>query len=214
MHLTFFAFLVFLSQSLLFAQSKSSAKYYMDLADSLAAQREFESAITYYSTAIQIDSGNAELFFHRANTKADLKKYADAVDDYEKAVSINPNFVPAYSAMGIAKYNWGKYEQAVLSFSSAIEKDTETANTYLNRARAYARLNNYQKALEDCEKTRRRDKMQGFFAYSTIYALMNKPKEAAAYLKRAIASGAKYEWIEEGNDFDLVRNTKAMKSIK
>ena len=84
-----------------------------------------------------------------------------------------------------------RYEAAVSAFSKSIEQDPNYADTYFNRANAYAHLRRHEAAIED---------------YSSVINL--KPKDHEAYLQRGYNKLKSKDFMGAKNDFNTVIELK------
>ncbi|KAM9331452.1 small glutamine-rich tetratricopeptide repeat-containing protein alpha [Gastrophryne carolinensis] len=89
----------------------------------------FESAISYYTKAIQCNSRNAVYYCNRAAAYSKIGNYAGAVRDCEEAISIDPNYSKAYGRMGLALSSLNKHAEAVGFYKRALELDPDN-DTY------------------------------------------------------------------------------------
>ncbi len=69
---------------------------YFTLGKAYAANKDFRSAITNYTKAIDLDPKDAFSFYFRGEASSALGSYEMALSDYRKAVELDPN-MPAFS---------------------------------------------------------------------------------------------------------------------
>ncbi|XP_053558742.1 small glutamine-rich tetratricopeptide repeat-containing protein alpha [Bombina bombina] len=89
----------------------------------------FESAVFFYTKALQLNPTNAVYFCNRAAAYSKLGNYAGAVRDCEEAISIDPNYSKAYGRMGLALSSLNKHAEAVGFYQRALELDPDN-DTY------------------------------------------------------------------------------------
>ncbi|XP_066492059.1 small glutamine-rich tetratricopeptide repeat-containing protein alpha [Tiliqua scincoides] len=85
----------------------------------------FESAISYYGKAIELNPSNAVYYCNRAAAYSKLGNYAGAVRDCERAINIDPKYSKAYGRMGLALSSLNKLSDAVVYYRKALELDPD-----------------------------------------------------------------------------------------
>ncbi|XP_015260980.1 PREDICTED: small glutamine-rich tetratricopeptide repeat-containing protein alpha [Gekko japonicus] len=85
----------------------------------------FESAISYYGKAIELNPSNAVYYCNRAAAYSKLGNYAGAVRDCERAINIDPKYSKAYGRMGLALSSLNKLSDAVIYYRKALELDPD-----------------------------------------------------------------------------------------
>ncbi|XP_073402869.1 small glutamine-rich tetratricopeptide repeat-containing protein alpha [Dendrobates tinctorius] len=89
----------------------------------------FESAVSFYTKAIDLNPRNAVYFCNRAAAFSKIGNYAGAVRDCEEAITIDPNYSKAYGRMGLALSSLNKHTEAVGFYKRALELDPDN-DTY------------------------------------------------------------------------------------
>ncbi|XP_069596312.1 small glutamine-rich tetratricopeptide repeat-containing protein alpha [Ranitomeya imitator] len=89
----------------------------------------FESAVSFYTKAIDLNPRNAVYFCNRAAAFSKIGNYAGAVRDCEDAITIDPNYSKAYGRMGLALSSLNKHAEAVGFYKRALELDPDN-DTY------------------------------------------------------------------------------------
>ncbi|XP_018425906.1 PREDICTED: small glutamine-rich tetratricopeptide repeat-containing protein alpha [Nanorana parkeri] len=89
----------------------------------------FESAVSYYTKAIEHNPANAVYYCNRAAAYSKIGNYAGAVRDCEEAISIDPSYSKAYGRMGLALSSLNKHSEAVSFYKRALELDPDN-DTY------------------------------------------------------------------------------------
>jgi len=148
-------------------------------------QGDYEQAIADYTKAIELDPGDAGVYYYRGFAYTDLGNYEKAIADYIKAgnayrelgdyeqavaayteaIELNPNYAVAYFYRGLAYVDLDKYDQAVTDYTKAIELDPNYAAAYNRRGLAYNELKEYALAISDFTKAVELDSDLAF-AYS------------------------------------------------
>ncbi|XP_075467526.1 small glutamine-rich tetratricopeptide repeat-containing protein alpha [Ascaphus truei] len=85
----------------------------------------FESAVSFYTKALDMNPVNAVYFCNRAAAYSKLGNYAGAVQDCEQAIAIDPNYSKAYGRMGLALSSLNKHTEAVGFYQKALELDPD-----------------------------------------------------------------------------------------
>ncbi|XP_063770360.1 small glutamine-rich tetratricopeptide repeat-containing protein alpha [Pseudophryne corroboree] len=89
----------------------------------------FESAVSYYTKALELNPRNAVYFCNRAAAYSKLGNYAGAVRDCEEAITIDPSYSKAFGRMGLALSSLNKHSEAVGFYQRALELDPDN-DTY------------------------------------------------------------------------------------
>uniref|UniRef100_A0A6B2F7K0 Small glutamine-rich tetratricopeptide repeat-containing protein alpha n=1 Tax=Bothriechis nubestris TaxID=1766655 RepID=A0A6B2F7K0_9SAUR len=85
----------------------------------------FQSAVSFYGRAIELNPANAVYYCNRAAAYSKLGNYAGAVRDCERAINIDPKYSKAYGRMGLALSSLNKLSEAVFYYRKALELDPE-----------------------------------------------------------------------------------------
>eukprot|EP00639_Heterosigma_akashiwo_P005678 CAMPEP_0194574104 /NCGR_PEP_ID=MMETSP0292-20121207/10093_1 /TAXON_ID=39354 /ORGANISM="Heterosigma akashiwo, Strain CCMP2393" /LENGTH=523 /DNA_ID=CAMNT_0039425567 /DNA_START=175 /DNA_END=1743 /DNA_ORIENTATION=+ len=110
--------------------------------------KDYDTAINFYSQAISIDPDNHLLYSNRsAAYLAEGNSKSKALKDAEKCVALAPDFVKGYSRLGAAQHALRRYQAAYDTYRAGLELDR--ANTALSAALGVAR-----KALDEDRRTR------------------------------------------------------------
>ncbi|XP_076467743.1 LON peptidase N-terminal domain and RING finger protein 3-like [Babylonia areolata] len=99
-------------------------------------KKDFQSAITAYSEAIQLSDSDHLLYSNRSHAYAALDQFAKALEDAERVVKLRPDWPKGFFRKGTALFELGRYEDAVISFLQclALDKEVTSARDYLSRA--------------------------------------------------------------------------------
>lgn len=89
----------------------------------------FESAVSFYTQAIERNPANAVYYCNRAAAYSKIGNYAGAVRDCEEAITIDPGYSKAYGRMGLALSSLNKHSEAVSFYKRALELDPDN-DTY------------------------------------------------------------------------------------
>ncbi|GAB4236243.1 MAG: hypothetical protein Kow0049_21280 [Stanieria sp.] len=141
-------------------QAYSEAKQYYD-----DAIKDFKEAIRYDSNLDSLEYARA--FRVRGYIYSRLGKPQQAIQDFNQALYVDNKYAPAYFARGCVRTESGDYQKAIEDYNLAIRygkgkdqehtlairqdrnSDFDKAESYYHRGQAYAKLKQYQKAVQD-----------------------------------------------------------------
>ena len=146
--------------------------------------KEHDSAIEAYTSAIALDPNDALAYNNRGGAYKDKGQYDRAIEDFNKAIAIDPNDALAYYNRGGAYKDKGQNDRAIEDYNKVIALDPNNANAYNNRGIAYKNKEQYDRAIEDFNKATALD-----------------PNLAQAYYNRGIAYVGKWNMGRAISDF-------------
>lgn len=82
-----------------------------------------DSAIEFYSSAIELDPSNHVLYSNRSAAYAKAMKYADALEDAEKTIKMKSDWSKGYSRKGAALAYLRRYEAAIEAYEEGLKYD-------------------------------------------------------------------------------------------
>lgn len=116
-------------------------------------QKDFVSAIQYFTIVIEANEGNMEnAFNYRGMSYHALGDYGAAIADYDSTIELDESSYIAYHNRGIAKQNSKLYNEALIDFNKTIQLKPSYSRAYESRAVLYYKMRDLEKALKDCEK--------------------------------------------------------------
>jgi tetratricopeptide (TPR) repeat protein len=161
-------------------------------------ERDYESAIQHFTTAIKREPNHARAYINRGNAYYNIKQYNAALSDYNKAIQINPSEIKAYIYRGnarlvIAEYSSDpdkNYKDAIEDFNNAIRLNSNEVDAFIRRGIVHAKIaksngesqKDYQKAIQD---------------FNT--ALSINPSRAEAYFQRGVV---RYQIGQYSSEFE------------
>jgi tetratricopeptide (TPR) repeat protein len=91
------------------------------------------SSIVYYTKAIALDSGRADIYMARANARLTAVDYEGANKDFTKVIQLNPNMAEAYLLRATIRiYKKEFTDDAIEDLNKAIELNPTLAKAYYN----------------------------------------------------------------------------------
>ncbi|KAI8892660.1 hypothetical protein BC833DRAFT_638652 [Globomyces pollinis-pini] len=102
---------------------------------------DYQTAINYFTQAIENDPINHVLYSNRSACYASLKNFTEAVKDAEKTIEIKPDWAKGYSRKGAALHGLGELPEAAETYKLGLTYEPE--NQALKKA-----LNDVEKAVE------------------------------------------------------------------
>jgi tetratricopeptide (TPR) repeat protein len=131
--------------------------YYYTRGECYFSKNDFKEAIKAYSLAIGLPVNYPGAYYKRGLANLQLGKASDAIADFTRTIQYNPQFYLAQKGMGDAYFALNDYKNCVTSLEaclgmSALREANSVKTTleiYNTIGKAYYRLLNYPKALEN-----------------------------------------------------------------
>jgi len=115
---------------------------------------KFDEAITFYTQILELnpnDSVQSLILKHRGMAYFARSHYENAIVDFSKALELDPASYKAAYYQGIVCSVLKKYREAIDVFNLSLEINPYQPFCLYRRGQAYYHLDDYPKALSDCE---------------------------------------------------------------
>ena len=114
---------------------------------------DYKGAVDDYTSCLALKPDKRSVYWNRSASYGNMKEYGKALDDNTKAISLYQDDTRSLSILYSNRGNYQRYSNdnnsAIESYNRAIQYRNDYAQAYWNRARAYANLKKYPKAIED-----------------------------------------------------------------
>ena len=100
---------------------ETSAEELKQKGNSLFRDGEYQTAIRYYTKAIEQDPANDILYSNRAKSYQLLENFSEAINDAFEAIGLNPNNIKAYLIYGVSICERCKKKKSSQRIPKAIE---------------------------------------------------------------------------------------------
>ena len=173
----------------------------------------YEESIAPLETALKLEP-QSQVISNLGTSYFYLHRYADAVKLFEKAVELNPNdetmmgnLADGYRAAGQTDKAKATYEKAIALAFKALRVNPRSATTMGNLALYYAKKGDVGQAVEFMQRARGLDPSSADLIATSadVHALINRPEEAIADLKKGLQQGLTPATIESDPELDSLR---------
>ncbi len=161
-------------------QSDKAAAFF-EQGQAVQQRGDNQSAILFYSKAIDADPSMFQPYYQRAAALIALDRGSEAEVDLRKAIALNPGFAKSHRALGQLMLDQGKTEEAKREFARALEIDQKLSGVRLYYASALLKGNDPVSALEHL-----RVAIQQGEAKPLTYALLGLAEERTARTAEAL----------------------------
>ncbi len=205
LHLSFFVMLVSLmsvgviSISYGYANDDFAGRYhvykeYVQSASAAFQKKDFASAITNYSKAIEMSPFVASHHYQRGIAFYKSGKEKEAKEDFDRVIVMDPKMSAAYVYRGLCREKLGKHKDALIDYTKALELKPNDAAIHNNIAYLYVSANDESfmdkaKALEHAKKAAELSKEKNAEILDTLaraYFIKGMVKEAIEAEKKAL----------------------------
>jgi tetratricopeptide (TPR) repeat protein len=167
---------------------------------------EFNSALNYFSSAININPDNTEAYYERFALYFEKKYWGEAKNDLIKLMSLDSSYSDSYSFQLAYCYSeLNNNNEAFTIYNKILKNDTKNAMAYNNRGVIYGERGDYQLALNDYVNALKNskyedDESKGLYLNNAgnMANKLGKKPEACAYWSKGAALGSE----------DCIRNKK------
>jgi tetratricopeptide (TPR) repeat protein len=124
---------------------------YMNRASAYEEAGEFKLALADYTTSIELNPDDSNLYLGRGMVYYNKGKISEAIAEFQKAIEIMPEHTGAYISLGVISQDRGDFAAAVESFSTAIEIDSQHGEAYLHRGISLVNMNRADEGVKDIQ---------------------------------------------------------------
>lgn len=176
--------------------------------------KQYDNAITNLSTFIEKNQTDAltGAYLIRGHSYSEKKDIAKAILDYDKFLEKNPNDNPTILAKANAYLNVNDLNGYINQLGIVLVSDPNNLFLLENRANAYSKQSNWQKALEDYNKLISIDSTKVSYYNNRAYA--NYSLKTPESMKLAISDYNKIVSLGGGNENIFTILTSLNKEIK
>ena len=129
---------------------KKNIKILLDEGKNQIASGSFDSAISFFLKAIQIDPKNLQALNNLGICYMKMGLFENAIQEYKKSLKLNPFDAMGWYERGLCHFNLSQFEWALACFKSATKHDPTNAEYWEKLSECYHILNQESLAL-DCE---------------------------------------------------------------
>ena len=97
------------------------------------ASKDYETAVTKYTAAIELIPTNAVYLSNRAAAYSSMRKHDLALKDAEKATEIEPTYAKGWSRLGLAKYALGDAEGSLKAYEKGLQVEGDSPTDAMKR---------------------------------------------------------------------------------
>ena len=99
--------------------------FYQNRANANFVMGEYDTAITDYNKAIELNQKEPSVYFSRGLAHFNKQSYTTAIADFDKVIELDPKEAMAYFKRGNALEKMGSFEKALSDYQKAVELDPE-----------------------------------------------------------------------------------------
>ena len=142
--------------AVLHAVPQSKDEFFFQRGQELQSRGDFDSAITHFIKAVELNGGNPSYFYHLAyclqevapEAGADENVYQDrAMGNYRKVLDIDPRHHESWYNLGYIQEERGDLEDAVESFKKSLEIVPKDKDALVNLGNCYMALLEYDSSI-------------------------------------------------------------------
>ena len=119
------------------------------------AQKDYPTAIDFYTQALAIDPANAIYLSNRAAAHSAGKDHESARTDAEAAVALDPKYTKAWSRLGLARFALGDAKGSMEAYKQGIEYEGNGGSEAMKKGYETAKRRVDDLESEDLETTSR-----------------------------------------------------------
>jgi tetratricopeptide (TPR) repeat protein len=160
-----------------------------NIAQVYAAIGEPEEAITYYTTAMDMDPNYSEYYNERGNLLLSLGRLEEARRDYLSAIKLSAPYPEVHANLGQCYRMLGLLPKAVEEYSLSLDLQPDQLLALLGRAQSYEGLGQSQQAIADYDAVLalKPDQWEALANRATLHYEAGRLEACAMDLTQAIA---------------------------
>jgi len=133
-------------------EQKKQAEALKAKGNAAMAQKDYATAIDFYTQAIAINPRNAIYLSNRAAAYSAARDHVSAQADAEAAVAIDPHYTKAWSRLGLARFALGDAKGAMEAYQKGIEYEGNGGSEAMKKGYETAKRRVEELAAEEAAK--------------------------------------------------------------
>lgn len=159
-----------------------------------------------FATALEQNSEDPDIYYHRAQLHFILGEFAEAAKDYQKSIDLDRDFIFSHIQLGVTQYKMGSIASSMATFRRCIKNFDQTPDVYNYYGELLLDQQKYQEAIEKFDRAVEMERTVKPMAMNVL-PLINKAlalfqwkqdfAEAEKLCERALLSRSQYcRWFE------------------
>jgi len=176
-----------------FADAQSIHEY-LEFGKSARDKKEYDKAISAFTTVIAKDPEHSFAYYLRSTCYAEQRKYEEACANIDTAISIDPWYELFYTVRGEYLFHMRKYDEALSTLNKSIELDSTQEYAYCYRAQIYRKTGELRLALKNIIQASKLDpgRSDFYFIRGGIYQDLNQRDSAILFYTKAYETTENY----------------------
>lgn len=117
------------------------ASMHLELANPEAAETDFESAL-------QQNSSDPDIYYHRAQLHFIKSEFGEAAKDYQKSIDLDKDFIFSHIQLGVTQYKMGSIASSMATFRRCMKNFASVPDVYNYYGELLLDQQKYQEAIE------------------------------------------------------------------
>ncbi|KAK3390603.1 hsc70 cochaperone [Podospora didyma] len=135
-------------------EQKKQAEGLKSKGNAAMAQKDYATAIDFYTQALAVNPGNAVFLSNRAAAHSAARDHESAKADAEAAVAIDPKYTKAWSRLGLARFALGDAKGSMEAYKKGIEFEGNGGSDAMKKGYETAKRRVDEIAADEAEGTR------------------------------------------------------------
>lgn len=105
-----------------------------------------------FATALEQNSEDPDIYYHRAQLHFILGEFAEAAKDYQKSIDLDREFIFSHIQLGVTQYKMGSIASSMATFRRCIKNFDQTPDVYNYYGELLLDQQKYQEAIEKFDR--------------------------------------------------------------
>jgi tetratricopeptide (TPR) repeat protein len=162
---------------------------YCAMGETFLARKEYESSISSYGRAAQINPDRFEAWFAIGCSLAALQRHGEAADALGKAAALQPKRSNLWLMLGIEQQALDRHGEAVVSLATAADLRLTTTEVWYRLATSQAKIDKKEDAVKSYKKALALspDDRDIWYDLACMQARLGRPAEAVEACRKVVA---------------------------
>jgi protein O-mannosyl-transferase len=168
---------------------------YFSLGTVFLEKEELDSALAYYSKALELNPKYVEAYENRGYIYEKMGRFYEAASDYSKSIDLRPSRYQAYYNRAGVFSKMGSPESALADYDKVIDLDPTNYNTFNNRGIIMYSTGRMDMALSAYNQAIALDpeRYEAFYNRGTLYENVGQLENALADYDRTVSLNSSYD---------------------